>query len=146
MFSNLNHGGWLSESSNVNCGINQFATALRLSCRNFGHKKLNSSIEGTELAKLKDLQISIKCRQLADDTFLFLKDKNGINSASNVIEEFYSFSGLKLNFHKTKLMKFGRHIQDDINISSEIEDKIKICLIYQDGINLNWQMFSGCLT
>ena len=42
-----------------------------------------------------------------------------------MIEEFYSFSGLKLNFHEKKLMKFGRHIQDDID-SSEIEDKIKI--------------------
>ena len=52
--------------------------------------------------------------QLADDTSLFLKDENDNNSASNVIEKFCSFSGLKLNSHKTKLIKIGRHIQDDI--------------------------------
>ena len=96
-----------------------------LKSRSMSNILWNSSIKGIELAKLKDLQISIKCRQLADDTSLFLKDKDGSYWASNVIEEFYSFSGLKLNFHEKKLMKFGRHIQDDID-SSEIEDKIKI--------------------
>ena len=75
---------------------------------------------------MKDLQFNIKRRQLADDTSLFLKDENNINSASNVIEEFYSFSGLKLNSHKTKLMKIGRHIQDDIDTPFEVVDKIKI--------------------
>ena len=43
-----------------------------------------------------------------------------------MIEEFYSFSGLKLNSHKTKLMKIGPHIQDDIVTPFEIVDKIKI--------------------
>ena len=43
-----------------------------------------------------------------------------------MIEEFYSSSGLKLNSHKSKLMKIGRHIQDDIGTPFEIVDKIKI--------------------
>ena len=102
----------------------------------------NSSIKGIELPKLKDLQINIKCRQLADDTSLFLKDENDINSA--VIEEFYSFSGLKLNSHKTKLMEIGHHIQDDIDIPFGIADKIKILgLVFENGkraidIDENW--------
>ena len=104
----------------------------------------NGSIKGIELPKLKDLQFNIKRRQLADDTSLFLKDENVINSASNVIEEFYSFSGLKLNSHKTKLMKIGRHIQDDIDTPFEVVDKIKILsVVFENGkrsidIDENW--------
>ena len=103
----------------------------------------NSSIKGIELPKLKDLENNIKCRQLADDTSLFLKDENDINSASNVIEEF-SFCGLKLNSHKTKLMKIGHHIQDDIVTSFEIVEKIKILgIVFENGkraidIDENW--------
>ena len=93
---------------------------------------------------LKDLENNIKCRQLADDTSLFLKYENDINAASNVIEEFYSFSGLKLNSHKTKLMKIGHHIQDDIVTPFEIVDKIKILgIVFENGkraidIDENW--------
>ena len=107
-------------------------------------KSRNSGIIGIELHKLKDLENSIKCRQLPDDTSLFLKDENDINSASNVIEEFYSFSGLKLNSHKTKLMKTGRHIQDDIDTPFKIVDKIKILgVVFENGkratdIDKNW--------
>ena len=51
-----------------------------------------------------------------------------------MIEEFYSFSGLKLNSHKTKLMKIGRHIQDDIVTPLEIVDKIKILsVVFKNG-------------
>ena len=60
----------------------------------------------------------------------FLKDENDINSASNVIEEFYSFCGLKLNSHKTKLMKIGRHIQDNIDTVFEMVNKIKISALF----------------
>ena len=52
-----------------------------------------------------------------------------------MIEEFYSFSGLKLNSHKIKQMKIGRHVQDDIDsIPFEIVDKIKILgVIFENG-------------
>ena len=117
-FSSINHGGWLSEPFKVNCGRRQGCPfsplAFVLAVEILAIKIRNSSIKGTELPKLKDLENNIKCRQLADDTSLFLKDENDINAASNVTEEFYSFSGLKLNSHKTKLMKIGHHIQDDI--------------------------------
>ena len=61
-----------------------------------------------------------------------------------MIEEFYSFSGLKLNSHKTKLMKTGRHIQDDIDTPFEIVEKIKILgIVFENGkraidIDKNW--------
>ena len=94
----------------------------------------NSSLKGIQLPKLKDFENNIKCRQLADDTSHFLKDENDINSASNVIEELDSFSGLKLNSHKTKLMTIGHRIQDDIVTPFEIVDKIKIlCVIFENG-------------
>ena len=51
-----------------------------------------------------------------------------------MIEEFYSFSGLKLNSHKTKLMKIGCHIQDDIDTPFETVDKIKILgVVFENG-------------
>ena len=103
-FSGINHGGWLSEPFNVNCGIRQGCPfsplAFVLAVDILALKIRNSSIKGIELPKLKDLQINIKCRQIADDTSLFLKDENDINSASNVIEEFYSFSGLEFSSNK----------------------------------------------
>ena len=61
-----------------------------------------------------------------------------------MIEEFCSFSGLKLNSHKTKLMKIGHHIQDDIDTPFEIVDKIKILgVVFENGkraidIDENW--------
>ena len=147
-FSSINYGGWLSEPFNVNCGIRQGCPfsplAFVLAIEILAIKIRNSSIKGIELPKLKDLQINIKCRQLADDTSLFLKDENYINTASNVIEEFYCFSGLKLNFHKTKLMKIGHIIQDDTDTPSEIVDKIKVLgLVFENGkraidIDENW--------
>ena len=77
-FSSINHGGWLSEPFKVNCGIWQgcpfsplaFVSAVKI----LAIKIQNSIIKGIELPKLKDLHINIKCRQLADDTSLFLKD------------------------------------------------------------------------
>ena len=49
-------------------------------------------------------------------------------------EEFYTFSRLKLNSHKTKLMKIGHHIQDDIDTPFEIVDKINILgVVFENG-------------
>ena len=133
-FSSINHGGWLSEPFKVNCGIRQGCPfsplAFVLAVEVLAIKSRNSGIIGIELHKLKDLENSIKCRQLPDDTSLFLKDENDINSASNVIEEFYCFSGLKLNSHKTKLMKIRRIIQDDTDTPFETVDKIKILELF----------------
>ena len=51
-----------------------------------------------------------------------------------MIEEFNSFSSLKLNSLKTKLMKTGHHIQDDIVTPFEIVDKIKILgVVFENG-------------
>ena len=95
-FSSINHGGWLSEPFKVNCSVRQGCPfsplAFVLAVEILAIEIQNSSIKGIELPKLKDLENNIKCRQLADNTSLFLKDENDINSASNVIEEFYPFS------------------------------------------------------
>ena len=109
IFSGINHdhGGWLSEPLNVNCGIwygCPFSLLVSvLAVKTLAIKIRNSSIKGIKLPKLKDLQINIKCRQLADGTSLFWRDKNDINTATNVIQEFYPFSGLKLNYHRTQM-------------------------------------------
>ena len=102
----------------------------------------NSSIKGIELPKLQDLENNIKFRQLADDTSLFLNDENDINSASNVIEEFYTFSRLKLNSHKINenwTSHTGRY-----SYLFETVDKIKILgVVFENGkraidIDENW--------
>ena len=79
-FSSIDHEGWFSEPFNVNCGIRQgclfspqtFVLAVKI----LAIKCRNSGIKGIELPKLKDLENSIKCRQLADDISLFFKDEN----------------------------------------------------------------------
>ncbi len=45
--------------------------------------------------------------QLADDTTLFLKNKESLDSAIDLIERFHNVSGLKLNKNKTKIFHLG---------------------------------------
>lgn len=46
----------------------------------------------------------VRLTQLADDTALFLKDKNEIETAISLIEEFSAASGLKLNKFKCEIL------------------------------------------
>jgi hypothetical protein len=51
---------------------------------------------------------NIKISQLADDTTLFLRSKNEISIALNIMEIFGNLSGLKLNRNKTEGIWLGR--------------------------------------
>ena len=64
-------------------------------------------LRGIEI-KLNSITGNIKICQLAGDTTLFLKTKRGITIAMNIIEEFGSLSGLKLNKYKTEGIWLGR--------------------------------------
>ncbi len=52
------------------------------------------------------------CWQGADDTTLFLEDKNQLSKALELVEQFSCASGLKLNGLKCEFMSF--HDMDDI--------------------------------
>ena len=131
--SNINNGGWLSESFDVSCGIRQGCPfsplAFVLAVELLAIKIRNSDIEGIKspISPLTNPTF-IKIKQLADDTTLFLKNKEDTLKSIAILQSFQHFSGLKINAHTTKVLKMGR--QDDENIPFTVVTKIKILGIY----------------
>ena len=63
----------------------------------------NSSIAGIETPDLgSGAGAKIKMKQLADDTTLFLKNKQDMNSSFTILKEFEGCTGLDLNVQKNK--------------------------------------------
>ena len=103
----INHGGWVSEPFEVLCGIRQGCpfspVAFVLAVELLAIKIRNSLIAGVETPDLGSRAgAKIKIKQLADDTTLFLKNKQDMNSSFTILKEFEGFTGLKLNVQKTK--------------------------------------------
>ena len=106
------NNGWISKTYNVYRGIRQgcpcssliFTIAVEiLACR----IRQDTGIKGFQI-KLDSKTHSLKISQLADDTTLFLKCKQEISYALNLIEIFGTLSGLKLNRSKTEGIWLGR--------------------------------------
>ena len=145
-FSCINHGGWLSESFQVSCGIRQGCPfsplAFILAVEVLAIKIRNSEIRGITLPKPAPNNSSLKIKQFADDTTLFLKDRQDIELALRIINFFAQFSGLKLNNQKTKALAIRQ--PDNENLPFTITDKLKILGIYfQQGtmakfVEENW--------
>ena len=132
--SSINHGGWVSEYFDVACGIRQGCPfsplAFVLAVELLAIKIRNHSIVGIEVPSLVHGQKSyLKIKQMADDTTLFLKDKNDMIQAENLFNVFQSFSGLKLNAKKTKALKIGRNLREE-NLPFLVVDTIKILGIH----------------
>ncbi|XP_033763758.1 uncharacterized protein LOC117344963 [Pecten maximus] len=90
-------------------------------------------------------QRPFKISQLADDTTLFLKSKQDIKKALNIIETFGSLSRLILNREKTKGLRLGnqRKIEDefeDITWTDEIIKALGVhfCLNHKKMLEMNW--------
>ena len=86
--------------------------------------RTEENIRGFEI-RLNGTIHSLTISQLADDTTLFLKSKNEISIALNIIEIFGNLSGLKLNRNKTEGIWLGRlkHCKEkfeDISWTNEI--------------------------
>ena len=82
-FSSINHGGWVSEPFNVTCGIRQGCPfsplAFVLAVEVLAIKIRNSQINGIKApTSTPGEEVYIKIKQMADDTTLFLKDKDDI--------------------------------------------------------------------
>ena len=129
----INHGGWLSKTFPVKCGIRQGCPfsplAFILAVELLAIKMRNSQLKGIELPKLSEESKTLKIKQLADDTTLFLTDKEDMIVAAKIINDFSVFSNLKLNQGKTKAMQIGKRLNDE-NLPFKIVDKIKILGIY----------------
>ena len=89
---------------------------------------------------------SAKITQLADDTTLFLKNKNEISYALSIIDEFGNYSGLKLNKMKTEGLWIGKSKNNvrteecDIVISNSPIKALGVYFGHSQNIeNLNWE-------
>ena len=131
--NSINHGGWISSSFSASCGIRQgcpfsplsFVLAVEI----LAIKIRNSSIKGIQLPNIENQNIRLKIKQLADDTTLFLKDREDMDKAKDIIGHFSKFSGLNLNVLKTKALQVGR-IQANVDMPFQITEKIKILGVY----------------
>ena len=112
------NNGSISNPFRIHRGIRQgcplsalvFVLAVEmLACR----VRSDQHLKGYQI-KLDGKNCSIKICQLADDTTLFLKSKEEISRAMNIIEIFGTFSGLKLNRTKTDGIWLGKlkHTKD----------------------------------
>jgi hypothetical protein len=148
--SAVNHGGWLSESFGVACGIRQGCPfsplAFVLAVELLAVKIRNSSnIIGIRNPTVVDGQyVYTKIKQMADDMTLFLKDRTEVENSINIIDLFGRFSGLRLNMQKTMALRMGNQAVER-NIPVPVVDKIKILGIYFErgkaasDIEENWK-------
>ena len=130
------NNGWISETYSIFRGIRQgcplssiiFVIAVEiLACR----IRQDTGIKGFQI-KLDSKTHSLKISQLADDTTLFLKSKQEISLALNLIEEFGTLSGLKLNKSKTEGIWLGKlkHSKDKYENISWNKSPIKSLGVY----------------
>lgn len=153
LYSDINtsvtNNGWISAPVKPQRGIRQgcpcssilFVIAVEIMANKI---RENPNIKGIEI-KLDGKTHSLKISQLADDTTLFLKSKEEILSALNIIEIFGSFSGLKLNKNKTEGIWIGKlkHSKDKISNINFVDKPVKVLGLYvgnnkKECDKLNW--------
>ena len=112
------NNGWVSSPFKIFRGIRQgcpcssliFVLAVEIMSTKLSE---DNNLKGIEI-KLNNKNHSLKICQLADDTTIFVRSKNDIKLAMNIIETFGSLSGLKLNRNKTDGIWLGKlkHTRD----------------------------------
>ena len=124
----INHGGWLSDNIETHCGIRQGCPfsplAFILAVELMAIKIRKSNINGIQVPT-SQTNGTIKIKQMADDTTLFLKNRADLNIAMEILNDFSKFSGLKLNMSKTKALIMG-DAEPDNNIQIEYVNELKI--------------------
>ena len=99
----------------------------------------------TQNKEIKGLIIAnhnIKLCQFADDTTLILNGSDqSLQAALNTIEIFGSFSGLKMNTTKTKVVWIGRkkHSRDKLNVTSKLEWGTNSFKLLACSFQLTWK-------
>ena len=134
--SSVTNNGSISAPVDVHRGIRQgcpcsaliFVIAVEiLACK----IREDNSIKGFCI-KIDGKNHSLKITQLADDTTLFLKSKDEISKALNLIETFGTLSGLKLNRNKTEGIWLGalKHCRDKYENINWTNEHVKSLGIY----------------
>ena len=134
--SSVTNNGWISAPVDVHRGIRQgcpcsaliFVIAVEiLACK----IREDNSIKGFCI-KIDGKNHCLKITQLADDTTLFLKSKDEISRALNLIETFGTLSGLKLNRNKTEGIWLGalKHCRDKYENINWTNEPVKSLGIY----------------
>ena len=109
------------------CGIRQGCPfsplAFVLAVELLAIKIRNSSVTGVETPDLGcRAGAKIEIKQLADDTTLFLKNKQDMNISFTILKEFEGFTGLKLNVQKTKALQICSQREQE-NLPFKVVDK-----------------------
>ena len=148
----IQYCGWLSEFFPVNSGIRQgcnfsplaFVLAVELLAIKL---RQTNDVRGIDLPVFREPK-EVKFVQYADDGTLMLKDEMSVKKAIELVEEFGSFSGLKLNRQKTEGMWLGTgappHDLGEINWKMEQNATLKILGIYfsngatAGSLEINW--------
>ena len=139
-FSSVNHGGRISDTIQLKCGIRQgcpfsslvFILAVEL----LAIQIRNSTISGIEVPSNKNEANRLKIKQVADDTTLFLHNKEDMIEAESIINTFSLFSGLRLDAKKTKVMKLGskKNEREEASPPFKIVQRIKILdIVFENG-------------
>ena len=101
--------------------------------------KLDCNVKG-----LNFHNVEIKLKQLADDTTLFLKDKQSLENALQILQHFHTCAGLKLNKTKTQAMKLGSCNNIDVEklgIGVVEETKTLAIIVTKDSKEINERNF-----
>ena len=107
----ISNNGWISSPTKISRGIKQ---GCPLSSLLFVITVETMAIKIRQEESLKGIKLSVhhkyqfKISQLADDTTLFLKSKEDVTKALNIIEIFGSLSGLILNREKSYGIQLGK--------------------------------------
>lgn len=106
----INHYGWLSEPFSLERGIRQgcpfspliFVLAVEI----LATKIRQGGITGIQIQHNAEI-LQLKIQQYADDTTLFLRDKEDLDEAMRIVNNFSDISGLKINKGKSEAMWLG---------------------------------------
>ena len=105
----INHFGWISEPFSIKWGIQQgcpssgliFVLAVKL----LAIKIWSSSVNGIKISQTTPmnnlLEIILKIQQFADNTTLYLKDKQDLNTVMDIFSSFAAVTELKINSQET---------------------------------------------
>ena len=132
--SSIGYNGWVSGSFSVEKGIRQgcpfsplaFIIALEyLAIRIRKHQGIKGIQIGNQVEKI------IKILLYADDVTLFLKDKDDLKQAIEILENFKRLSGLSMNKNKTEVMYLGSN-RGEVNREFNLKwvEEIKILGVY----------------
>eukprot|EP00916_Digyalum_oweni_P020965 GHVL01034894.1.p1 GENE.GHVL01034894.1~~GHVL01034894.1.p1 ORF type:complete len:377 (-),score=17.22 GHVL01034894.1:1234-2364(-) len=150
-WSCIGYGGWLSEEIRVEGGIRQgccfspltFILGIELLAIKMRGK---NGVHGIPINKSEDIYALLKIALYADDVTLFLRDRDDIKLALDILKQFASISGLEINTRKTEAMWLGSSIaRGELCFDLNWKNKIKLLGIFfcnsvpASNLSENWE-------